>query len=360
MSPQASRVGPLRLGVDGQNLLHDRRGIGRYARALLRHWLTRRSGDVDVTVLVAHPLPPLVAGRIASAIGVEHVRVARRSAARRGQLDLVWHPWNGIFFASGCDDVATVHDVWPFVDAPAEDPALAEHRQRPFLEAATRARRILTDSRFSKVEIERHLGVDAASIEVIPLGVGDELLNAHPAPARLADARPYVLFVGEAEARKDLATLLNAMGALPDGLRDATALVIAGKGASSMAVPSGVRVEFAGEVDDARLAALYAGAAAFAFPSRYEGFGLPVLEAMALGAPVVASDAASIPEAGGDAAIYFPAGDARALASQLERVLLDRSFADSLREKGRARAATMTWARCADRTLEVLTAVAAC
>jgi len=343
----------LRIGVDADNLMHDRRGIARYVRALLRRWLSS-DGDVDLTLLVSHPFPGMMTKRLAAALGVARVAVANRSYARRRGFDVVWHPWNGIFFRTDCRDVATIHDVWPFVDAPADDPALAHHRQEPFLHAASRASRIITDSEFSKGEIVRHLGVGEGRIEVIPLGVDAGLLSARPPHFDIAGSARYVLFVGEAEARKDLATLLRAMGLLPDRLRTTTALVVAGKSTSSASVPAGVRIHFAGEVDDDKLASLYASAAAFAFPSRYEGFGLPVLEAMALGAPVVGSDAASIPEAGGDAALYFPAGDARALAEQLERVLSDESLAQELREKGKRRAADMSWDRCAAATLAVL------
>jgi glycosyltransferase involved in cell wall biosynthesis len=113
-----------------------------------------------------------------------------------------------------------------------------------------------------------------------------------------------------------------------------------------------VRLE--GEVSDARLAALYRGAAAFVFPSLYEGFGLPVLEAMAYGTPVIASDAASVPEAGGNAALYFPAADAHALAAQITRVLTDSALASDLRARGFSRAAEMTWDACAENTLAAI------
>jgi glycosyltransferase involved in cell wall biosynthesis len=354
MPSRADRVSArLRIGVDADNLMTDRRGIGRYVRALVGRWLGR-DGDVDVTLLVSHPFPGMLTKRLAASLDVPSVAVANRSYARRHGFDVVWHPWNGIFFRTDCRDVATIHDVWPFVDAPAENPTLAEQRQTPFLHAAARAARIVTDSRFSKSEIVRHLGVGEARIEVIPLGVDEALLEAKPPHARVAGAERYVLFVGEPEARKDLSTLLRAMGALPESLRATTALVVAGRRPASATIPPGVRVDFAGEVDDARLASLYAGAAAFAFPSVYEGFGLPVLEAMALGAPVVASDAASVPEAGGDAALYFPARDAAALAARLERVITDPSVAGELRTKGRRRAAEMSWDRCASATLDVL------
>src|ERR1017187_455564 len=98
---------------------------------------------------------------------------------------------------------------------------------------------------------------------------------------------------------------------------------------------------------------VYCASSLMVYPSSYEGFGLPVLEAMSFGVPVVASDAASIPEVGGDAAIYFPSGDASALARSIESVLTDAALAARLRGAGRARATVMTWDRCADRTLSI-------
>jgi glycosyltransferase involved in cell wall biosynthesis len=355
-APDAVGIAPLRIGADALNLLHDRRGIGRYVRALLSRWVQRE--DVDVVLLVPHVFPWLVSGALARELGAQRVEVDRRSHSARHRLQVAWHPWNGIFFKSGTRDVATIHDVWPFVDAPAENPELAQSRQRPFFEAAAKSERIVTDSQFSKGEIVRQLGVDPDRIDVVYLGVERSLSDTQLTPARLSNADQYVLFVGETEGRKDLATLLVAMAHLPPSLRDRTPLVVAGKIASSASITAGVRVEFVGEVTEEELASLYAGSAAFAFPSRYEGFGLPILEAMAYGTPVVASDAASLPEAGGDAALYFPAGDAAGCAALLERVLTEPELAASLRARGRARAAEMTWDRCADATLEILRGVA--
>jgi len=183
-----------------------------------------------------------------------------------------------------------------------------------------------------------------------------------------------VLFVGEAEERKDIATLTRALQLLPEALRHTTGLVMVGKPAAGRGrigrldadkhlilrfePHNGVNTLVAGEISDAVLDELYAGATAFAFPSRYEGFGLPVLEAMAHGVPVVASDAASVPESGGDAALYFPAGDDKALAASLHSVLTNAAVSDQLRAAGLKRAEFMSWDRCAEQTLATLAEVA--
>jgi glycosyltransferase involved in cell wall biosynthesis len=346
---------PLAVGVDAVNQLRDRRGIGRYVRALLRAWQSSFSDRIETTVLVPHLFPGLLASRFAESLGPEQVRIARRGRAARLGLDLVWYPWNGMTWTSDVRSVVTIHDVWPFV-SPAPDARIRAREQSHYLRARHLAARFIAVSHFTKAEAIRHLGLEAQQIDVIAEGVGP-LTQSQPEPAKIAGAERYVLFVGEAEERKDVATLMRAMALLPETLRRSTALVIAGRRGIEN-VETKVRIEVTGEVSDERLASLYAGAAAFAFPSRYEGFGLPVLEAMLYGAPVVASDAGSIPETGGDAALYFRAGDSQALASALLRVLGDDALARSMSAAGLARAASMTQTECARQTLETFERVA--
>jgi glycosyltransferase involved in cell wall biosynthesis len=275
--------------------------------------------------------------------------------------------------------VATMHDVWPFA-APATDLRKRRNEQTPFRIAASRAAAIITDSNFSKKEITKHLDVRPELVRVVHLGVESARGPQSAHEVLLLDgASRYVLFVGESEPRKDLATLQAAMGRLPDALRMTTGLVIAGKPGPQLA--SRGRIDSArrhgrrthilrfkpvdstptlvtGEISDELLDQLYAGAAALAFPSRYEGFGLPVLEAMSHSVPVVAADTASVPEVAGDAALYFRPGDADGLAWALARVISDLPLAAQLRAAGVARASAMTWDRCADETLAVFREVA--
>jgi glycosyltransferase involved in cell wall biosynthesis len=346
----------LHLGVDAVNLLHDRRGIGRYARALLRRWLTGESHRVRITLLVPHVFPGLVRSQLAVQIGAG-AALARRNEAGRLDLDGVWYPWNGMTWVAPVPSVATVHDVWPF-ESVSPDARRRRNEQEPFRTTARVAACILADSNFTKREIVRHLGASEDKIRVVPLGTDFPPAFADVEPARVDGAQKYILFVGEVEGRKNLVTLVSAMGMLPSALRRETALVIAGRAARtpSREESGDVIVRFEGEVSDLRLAALYRGAAAFVFPSIYEGFGLPVLEAMAYGTPVVASDAASVPEAAGDAALYFPATDAGALAAQLTRLLTDDALAADLRARGVRRASALTWVRCAETSLSAIEA----
>ncbi|HVY60355.1 MAG TPA: glycosyltransferase family 1 protein [Planctomycetota bacterium] len=196
-----------------------------------------------------------------------------------------------------------------------------------------------------------HHGVDHAGLSP-ERGPGDAAVLARHG---LGDGRPYVLFVGRVEHRKN-----------PDGLvrgfaRAAAAkearLVFAGmKGRSSVEdaireTGIGERARFLGRVEDADLGPLYRGAACFALPSRYEGFGIPLAEAFACGAPALASNATALPEVAGDAA-ELCAIEPEAIAAGLDRVLGDAERARALRERGLARAREFTWRRCAERTLE--------
>jgi glycosyltransferase involved in cell wall biosynthesis len=253
---------------------------------------------------------------------------------------VLWFPFNGPSWTEfSLPAVATLHDASTFVLPGFDDTARATFRL-----AAERCRQIVTDSEFSKIELMRELHLPESRVTAIPLGVGAPLPEKAVELPAGASGR-FALFVGENDPRKGLDTLRQASDRLVAGGLTIP-LVIAGKNSPL------------GHVDDATLAALYRACALFVYPSAYEGFGLPVLEAMNYGAPVVASSAAAIPEAGGDAPLYVPPGDAAALAEALKRVWNDRELAAQMRERGYARVREMSWRHTAERTLEVLESAA--
>lgn len=348
----------LRVGVDAWNLPGDQRGIGRYVRAVLLRWQVALRDRVSVTLLIPERLTWLHRRRYDVELAGADFPLRHRSSVARLKLDFVWFPWNGMSWLAPARSVATLHDASLFALPPA-DPVVREKEQSTFRAAAATAERIITDSHFSKAELVRHLALDPNKVDVVPLGV-DAPLRQPVAPASIDGMRRYVLFVGELEERKGLETMLAAVASLDQEVQSDCAIVIAGnpRGARLPETAGLARVVALGHVSDERLSALYAGAAAFVYPSRYEGFGLPVLEAMAHGAPVIASDAAGIPEAGGSAALYFPPGDAARLAEHLRRVLTDPALAGRLAELGRQRAAELTWDQTARRTLEVFEGLA--
>jgi glycosyltransferase involved in cell wall biosynthesis len=201
---------------------------------------------------------------------------------------------------------------------------------------AKTAKRVVTVSQFSRAELRELLGVDAA---VVPGGVDARFTpDADPEPARraLGLTRPYVLCVASQTARKNLAALLPAS-------RDVE-LVVAGGHRPQFAAERGLGgLRMLGHVDDALLPGLYAGAQAFVLPSLYEGFGLPVLEAMAAGTPVLATTAGALPETCGGAALLVEP-DPQAIRAGLQQLLADPR---DLRARGLARAREFTWERTA-------------
>jgi glycosyltransferase involved in cell wall biosynthesis len=219
-----------------------------------------------------------------------------------------------------------------------------QRRLLPLL--AARARRIVTVSAFSRAELVDLLGVDPARVSVVPGGVDGRFSpQADAAAARraLGLARPYVLCVASHTARKNLAALVPAARALA---AEGVELAVAGGHRPQFAAEHGLEaLRLLGHVDDALLPGLYAGAEAFALPSLYEGFGLPVLEAMASGTPVLTTTAGALPETCGGAARLVE--DPSELASVLPALLADAAERERLRAAGLERAAGFSWERTA-------------
>jgi glycosyltransferase involved in cell wall biosynthesis len=228
--------------------------------------------------------------------------------------------------------------------------------------AARRADAIVTPSRSTAMDLASMAGVAGDRIRVIPLAPSLPLTGADPQSvlARLRLPPQYLLFVGTLEPRKNLVRLVRAYRR---AVREASlphALVLAGPlGWRSDPLLREVRVPGRGEViltgrtSPEELDALFRGAAAFAYPSLYEGFGLPVAEAMARGVPTIVSTASSLPEVAGDAAIAVQPRSVIDLAGAIERVLGDPALAARLSAAGRERAASLSWDRTARATIEV-------
>jgi glycosyltransferase involved in cell wall biosynthesis len=337
----------IRLGVDAWNLPGDRRGIGRYLRAILRVWSERERDRVEVTLIVPEWHTWTVRERYLAEVPFHRYRIVSRRWHSRAGLDALWFPFNGCSWTSfSLPATATLHDASNFVV-----PDYAPATQAIFRAAAERCSALITDSRFAQAEVARELHIPRERLMPIPLGVAPPR-----APAEISlDVRtlmPYVLYVGTAERRKGFDTLLGAMARVGCERPDLT-LVVTAK-LEGWQIPPGVRVVALGYVDDDTLAALYRGCTVFAFPSRYEGFGLPVLEAMSYGAPVIAARSSALPEAGGDAACYVAPDDDAALAAAILRVAGDVAYATDLRRRGSIHAAAFTWEETAMRTLATI------
>ena len=216
--------------------------------------------------------------------------------------------------------------------------------------SAKRAARVLTGSERTRDDLVERYGIDRDKVVLTPYGVDPAFTPDGPSP----NGRPYALFVSALHARKDPLSAVEALALLPEELR----LVMVGpdKGLGdtvrerSASLGLADRVDLRGHVAKEELAALYRGARCLVFPSRYEGFGLPIVEAMASGTPVVTTAAGATTEVAGDAAVIVEPGDACALAGGIERALADR---DRLVAAGLERARLYSWAETARRTLAV-------
>jgi glycosyltransferase involved in cell wall biosynthesis len=230
-----------------------------------------------------------------------------------------------------------------------------------------RADRVVTLSESSKRSLVSHFGTNPDKITVIHPGI-DHTVYAPASVARIAAVRrtygiqrEYLLYVGTIEPRKNIAAIMQAYKALPDGLRRRYQLVLAGdKGwkdteieslAATMNPDDLVRPGF---IEDGDLAALYSGAAAFLFPSFYEGWGMPVVEAMACGTPVITARNSSLPEAGGAAALYIDAANSTQLRDAIMQVLTNPSRQAKMIAAGQTHAKTFSWQKSATQLQTVL------
>ena len=226
---------------------------------------------------------------------------------------------------------------------------------------ARSARGVLTVSNFSASELRRWYGMAPAQVHALPPEGREHVLRVQPDVGILARhgllARPFVLAVSSAQPNKNFGLIVQAACLLGDAGFD---LVIAGGtqpgvfAQSTWVLPANVR--HVGYVTDAELVALYGHAACFVFPSRYEGFGLPPVEAMALGCPVLCASTASLPEVCGDAARYFDPDDAPALAALLQATVANGQVRASMAAAGHVRVANYEWRRLTLRLLEIIQA----
>jgi GT2 family glycosyltransferase/glycosyltransferase involved in cell wall biosynthesis len=226
-------------------------------------------------------------------------------------------------------------------------PVYASYQQQILPLLARRARLVIAPSEFSRRELHEGLNLDPERIAVVPHGVDGRFSpSADPEPVRRAYGldRPYVLVVGTRIARKNLTSLETARARLHEHGID---LVSAGSGRAYMRAGETPAMRALGYVDDRHLPGLYAGALALTMPSLYEGFGLPVLEAMASGVPVVAADRTALPETCGDAALLIDPDDGEALADALVRATTDAGERERLIAAGLERAALFSWDRSA-------------
>lgn len=307
----------MRLGVDAFNLAADRRGMGR----LVRHTLGRlaRSPETEVMLILREPQPGAITPADLS----------------RLQLDAVWYPWNAMRFAPHAPSIVTINDPFAFT-YPHGNMIARWREQSPIRRAIRKADCIFTISQWGANELQRLFGVHPGRLLVVLPAVDDFW---HPVAPQHASR--YVLFVGGPDTRKNAAMLFEAYDAA--FARGGPELIVAGTlNAADEARFAAMRAPRRRLLpSDEQLRELYSGALAVAVPSLAEGFGLPVVEAMACGAPVLAAEASALPEAADGAALLLPASSMTAWRDALENVARDETLREDLRERGFARVRRM-------------------
>ena len=354
----------MHLAVEAVSLTRNLRGMGRYARRLLSEMPALRP-ELRYSIFArnAADVLPLQEQLAALPRIMERATVLPAGEMSRMHCDAAWYPCNFVTHRPLAGAIVpTVHDLFPMLQLDGRwwkyyKRTRARIRYGRTLSAADH---VITGATKAAAELRATFGLPTECISVVPHAADDfrtaDASLADALLARLNVCGPFLLAVGSQEPRKNLGVLYAAMQWLEARGR-AIPLVLCGpRGIHGFkpgdAVPWWLR--HAGFVSDTELAALYARATALVFPSRYEGFGLPVLEAMTAGGVVICSDASTMPEVGGDAVLYFPPDDAESLAAQVLRLLDDDQLHDTLVRAGAIQAAHYSWQRSARGTLEAI------
>lgn len=376
----------MRVGMDASGLLRPDTGIGRYTSELIRGIASVASG-VELELLCN-------TFRGSPAVDVPGRLVNPRIPHRLLTLSWKWFKWPAVETFLGPVDlfhtsdwvhppqrsgatVTTVHDIGALVHPEWYTPQVVERQREMSRRSAGRADALITVSEFTRREFLRLFEIDRGRIHVVPNGVSSDFRPLPRARARALLERagvtaPYLLFVGTRERRKNLPGLIEIFARVAEEVPELELQVVGmrpwaeARGVTGVEAWTGKeleervrelgladRIRFPGKVPLQLLRAFYSGARAFVYASLYEGFGLPVLEAMACGSAVVAADRSAVPEVVGDAGLLADPEDPDAFASEVLRVLSDDDLTASLRERGVRRAAEFGWDRTARRTLEV-------
>ena len=353
----------MRVRFDDQIFTMQRRGgISRYFVELIREFdedpklgvepqpgwrWTRNAHALEAGLGKRLPVPGGSRGRV--------LRLANRAIGiRQPDADITHHTYYraGYLRRRSTPTVVTVYDMTPEIFPELFPKGNPHGRKREFVD---RASLVLCISESTRRDLLHLYGSIGSPTIVTYLGVGDRFAEGARRPSWCPER--YLLFLGSRDGYKDFRVALEAFAGIALIERAMTLLAVGGGAftADESALISrwGLRDQVVQhDASDDDLPGVFGAASAFVFPSRYEGFGLPTLEAMACGTPVVLADSSSHPEVGGDAALYFPPGDASVLGAQLTRLLFDDALHRDLSEKGIAQAGRFTWHRTAATTAD--------
>jgi glycosyltransferase involved in cell wall biosynthesis len=370
----------MHIAINAHLLAHTRSfrraGVSNYVEALLTHlgqidresrysvYTTRGLGAGALGLPPNFRVRPSLLPTINPRVRIPWEQLVAPALMRLGGADVYHGVLNVMPLASPVPSVVTIHDLSPFLFPQTFRRVNRIYTRWAIRVACRRAAYILAVSEFTKQEIVRWMRVPPERVVVTYDAADDRFAPPDPAEVeafRAAKGLPakFVLFLGTLEPRKNLTLLLDAYAMVARSI-DAPLLIAGSRGwlyepvlARAEQLGLGDRLRFIGYVDQAEQHLWYAAATAFAFPSLYEGFGMPPLEAMACGTPVVVSRSSSLPEVVGDAGLVVSPSDPEELADALHRVISDAALRDDLRARGLAQARRFSWRETAERTLEV-------
>jgi glycosyltransferase involved in cell wall biosynthesis len=365
------------IGIDGNDANVEKKvGVSVYTWELLARFQKKASGEsvcyvylkdqprADMPPETAHFKYLVVKGKIAWS----RVWLPLHFLLRRSKPDVFFSPAHYSPLWLPCPLVVTIHDL-AYIYFP--DEFLKKDQYKLFVwtkESVDKAKIIITVSKSTKDDVIKHYHIPEDQVQVIyngfqsyPRAKDDErILKKYG-----VDKQKYLFFVGTLQSRKNIVRLIEAFHALRSTYPDLLLLLSGRRGwlydkmlERIQQLHLGDYVRELGFVPDADLASLYAHAQCFVLPSLYEGFGIPVLEAMAQGTPVVASNNSSLPEIGGEACLYVDAHDTMQIATAIERILTDKELQRSLIMKGKVNVKRFSWDTCASETFALLKQVA--
>ncbi len=281
-----------------------------------------------------------------------------KSVLYRKSYDLYWQP-NFIpsLPVKASAIITTLHD-FSFLNPSFHPTAKIRYYQKNFFKNIYKSDIIITGSQFVKKEIVQKLSVDPSRIKVIYHGVDHKIFNTTQKDIDIKLPKHYILFVGTVEPRKNIKTLIEAYSMLEKNIKREYKLVIAGSSGwqnkeTFKMIHSDEHIIYKGRVTDEELSVIYQKASCFVFPSFYEGFGLPPLEAMACGTPVLSSNASCMPEILDDCALYFDPRQPKELADKIQYILKKDNLLVSMAQKGLKRAKSFTWEESAKKHKEI-------
>lgn len=371
----------MRIALDYTSAVHQRAGVGRYTRSLTAQivskidesdelvlWYASSSRDSASLPSGANPantslrrLP--ISPRLA-AIGWHRLRLPVPIDRFTGHVD-VHHEPDFVSPPTVAPMITTIHDLSYLVVPEYAHPNLKRYLENSVPRTLERAAHVVVVSDATRRDVIERYHVSPDRVSTIYNGVDSwfsspETTAVDRALEQFGLRRPYFIMVGTVEPRKNHTTALRAFSALFERRRDVSLVIVGNPGWMSEPIVTEIEtsakslpVRYLRFVDDTWIPALYAGSTALIAPSWYEGFGLPILEAMACGAAVITSDRGALPEVAGDAAIVIPPGDVETLTCSMERLLDDTTLRDDLARRGRRRAAEFTWERAAAAHLEL-------